>query len=65
VDWEIGLEEVKGNINQCGLFNMDRKPNPVAEAYQMLLQEFGQITIVPYGEMFEVTDRPARLKVEV
>jgi len=30
-----------------------------------LLEEFGQITIVQHGELFEVTGNPARLKVEV
>jgi len=65
VDWDIGLEKKNGTINECGLYDMNRKPHPVAEAYKMLLQEFGQITIVPYGEMLEITDRPARLKVEV
>jgi len=65
VDWDIGLKQKKGTINECGLFDMNRKPRPVAEAYKMLLQEFGQITIVPYGEMFEVTNRAARLKVVV
>lgn len=65
VDWDIALEQKKGTINECGLFDMNRKPHPVAEAYKMLLQEFGQITIVPYGEMLEITDRPATLKVEV
>lgn len=30
-----------------------------------LLEEFGQITIVPHGEIFEITDRPACLKVKV
>lgn len=64
VDWDIGLSKKVGNINQCGLFNMDRKPNPVAKAYKMLLKEFGQITIVPHAELFEITDRPAELKVE-
>ena len=65
VDWDIGLEKKVGKINECGLFDMDRKPHPVAAAYKMLLEEFGQITIVPYGEMLEITDRPAKLKVEV
>lgn len=65
VDWDKGLAEKVGTINECGLFNMNRKPHPVAEAYKMLLKDFGQITIVPYGEMFEITDRPAKLKVEV
>ncbi len=65
VDWEIGLTKKVGTINECGLYDMDRKPNPVAAAYKLLLKDFGQITIVPYGEMFEITDRPAELKVEV
>jgi len=30
-----------------------------------LLKEYGQITIFPHGELFEVTTRDARLKVEV
>ena len=65
VDWNIGLERKEGTVNACGLFDMDRKPRPVAKAYRALLEEFGQITIVPHGEMFEVTSRDARLKVEV
>lgn len=65
VDWDIGLEQIKGTINECGLFDINRRPHPVADAYKMLLQEFGQITIVPYGELLEITTRPARLKVEV
>ncbi len=65
VDWNIGLERKEGTVNGCGLFNLDRKPNPVAKEYRMLLEEFGQITIVPHGEIFEITDRPARLKVQV
>ncbi|MDJ0367525.1 family 1 glycosylhydrolase [Hymenobacter sp. H14-R3] len=65
IDWETGLAEKKGTVNACGLFDLDRKPRAVAEAYKMLLQEYGQITIVPHGELFEVTTRPATLKVEV
>jgi beta-glucosidase/6-phospho-beta-glucosidase/beta-galactosidase len=65
LDWETGLAEKKGTVNACGLFDLDRKPRAVAESYKMLLQEYGQITMVPHGELFEVTDRPATLKVEV
>jgi beta-glucosidase/6-phospho-beta-glucosidase/beta-galactosidase len=65
IDWDIGLAEKRGTVNPCGLYDLDRKPRPVAEAYRQLLNEFGQITIVPHGEMFEVTDEPAKLKVEV
>ena len=65
VDWEISLAKKKGKVNACGLFDMRRKPRPVAAAYRQLLEEFGQITIVPHGELFTVTEKPARLKVEV
>jgi beta-glucosidase/6-phospho-beta-glucosidase/beta-galactosidase len=65
IDWDIGLAEKRGRGNPCGLYDLDRKPRPVAQAYRELLQEFGQITIVPHAEVFEVTDQPARLKVEV
>lgn len=65
VDWDIAMEKKRGKVNPCGLYDLKRKPRPVAAAYRMLLEEFGQITIVPHGEIFEVTDRPARLKVEV
>ena len=48
-----------------GNLDLERKIRPVGNAYRALLEEFGQITIVPHGELFEVTDNPARLKVEV
>ena len=65
IDWDKGLERKVGTVNPCGLYDLDRQPRPVAAAYKMLLQEFGQITIVPHGELFEITTRPATLKVEV
>lgn len=65
IDWDCGLAKKLGHVNECGLYDLNRKPRKVAAAYRMLLEEFGQITIVPHGELFEVTERPARLKVEV
>lgn len=65
VDWDIALAQKKGTVNPCGLYDLQRKPRPVAQAYRQLLEEFGQITIVPNGEMFAVTNAPAMLKVEV
>ncbi|HEX8251146.1 MAG TPA: family 1 glycosylhydrolase [Pyrinomonadaceae bacterium] len=65
VDWDSELAEKKGSVNECGLYDLDRKPRPVADAYRQLLKEYGQITIVPHGEVFEMTREPARLKVEV
>ncbi|GAB2461699.1 hypothetical protein GCM10011375_13030 [Hymenobacter qilianensis] len=65
VDWDIGLTRKVGTVNACGLYDLDRNPRPVAAAYRQLLQEYGQITIVPHGEMFVITPKPATLKVEI
>lgn len=65
IDWNIALAEQRGIVNPCGLYDLDRQPRPVAAAYRQLLNEFGQITIIPHGEMFELTTQPARLKVDV
>ena len=65
IDWDVELARKCGHVNACGLYDLDRRPRPVAAAYRALLEEFGQITIVPHGEMFEITGRAARLKVEV
>ena len=65
IDWDTQMAEQNNRVQPCGLYDLDRKPRPVAQAYKDLLKEFGQITIVPHGEMFEITDRPARLKMQV
>jgi beta-glucosidase/6-phospho-beta-glucosidase/beta-galactosidase len=65
IDWDTNLAEERGTVNACGLYDLQRQPRPVAAAYRALLEEFGQITIVPHGEVFEVTDQPAQLKIEV
>ncbi|MGI8546240.1 MAG: family 1 glycosylhydrolase [Gemmatimonadaceae bacterium] len=65
IDWDLELTKKLGHVNPCGLYDLDRKPRPVAAAYRALIEEFGQITIVPHGEMFQIADQPARLKVEV
>ena len=65
VDWDTGLTERNGRVNPCGLYDLDRRPRPVAAAYRALLEEFGRITIVPHAEMFTTTGEPAMLKTEV
>ena len=65
IDWDTGLAQKNNTVNACGLYDLNRKPRPVADAYKMLLKEYGQITIFPHGEMFEITTKEARLKVEV
>ena len=63
INCDSQLKEVNNTVNAYGLYDLDRKPRPVAEAYKTLLKEFGQITVIPHAEMLEITERPARLKV--
>jgi beta-glucosidase/6-phospho-beta-glucosidase/beta-galactosidase len=65
VDWDIQLAEKRGTVNACGLYDMDRRPRPVSAAYRSLLQEFGRITALAHGEMFELTERDAEPRVEI
>lgn len=65
IDWDVELAQKNGAVNPCGLYDLERRPRAVAAAYRALLEEFGRITIVPHGEIFEVTDRAAQLKVEI
>ena len=65
VDWDIQLAEKRGRLNPCGLFDMDRKPRPVADAYRRLIDEFAGITALAHGEMFEFTQRDAAARLDV
>jgi hypothetical protein len=65
VDWDIQLVEKRGTVNACGLYDMDRRPRPVAAAYRSLLEEFGRITALAHGEMFELSNREAESRVEI
>ncbi|MGI8565999.1 MAG: family 1 glycosylhydrolase [Pyrinomonadaceae bacterium] len=54
VDWDIQLREIKGKVNQNGLYSLERKPNPVAQAFKDLCQRYSGIPIVesfPIGGM--------------
>ena len=65
VDWDIQLAEKKGTVNACGLYDLDRKPRKVAADYRQIIDSFGRISVMPHAEMLAITDRPARLKVDV
>lgn len=65
VDWDIALAEKRGTVNPCGLYDMDRKPRPVAAAYRILLGEFRHITALAHGEMFELTEEDAGFRDQV
>ena len=43
VDWDTQLREDNGNVNELGLYDLDRKIRPVGEAYRQLVCEWGDI----------------------
>ena len=65
VDWDIQLAEKRGNVNACGLYDMDRRPRKVAKDYRDLVDAFGRISVMPHAEMLTLSDKPARLKTDV
>jgi beta-glucosidase/6-phospho-beta-glucosidase/beta-galactosidase len=40
MDWDIALTDERNLVNPIGLYDMDRRPRPVAEAYRQLIHEF-------------------------
>ena len=59
VDWDTQLAEKHGRVNACGLYDMERRPRPVAAEYRKLIREFERITVLSHGEMFELSEREA------
>ncbi len=49
VDWDIALASVRGLVNPVGLYDLDRQPRPVADAYRQLLEEFADLPAFPEG----------------
>lgn len=43
VDWDSALRHDVGNINELGLFDLDRKIMPVGEAYKTLISQWKEI----------------------
>lgn len=40
IDWNIGLSKPLGNVFPVGLFDLNRDPRPVAQAYQYLIEMY-------------------------
>lgn len=55
VDWDIQLREIRGRVNPNGLFTLERKPHPVAEAFRELCRRYGD---APLLESFPVGTMP-------
>jgi beta-glucosidase/6-phospho-beta-glucosidase/beta-galactosidase len=59
VDWDTQLTETHGRVMPCGLYDLERRPRPVAAEYRKLIREFERSTVLGQGEMFELTEREA------
>jgi beta-glucosidase/6-phospho-beta-glucosidase/beta-galactosidase len=55
VDWDVALTEKRGMVNGCGLYDLNRTPNPVAAEYRALIQEYRQLPVSPMETLFEMT----------
>jgi beta-glucosidase/6-phospho-beta-glucosidase/beta-galactosidase len=54
VDWDSALRHDAGNVNELGLFDLDRKIMPVGEAYRDLIVQWKDvITEESYGLIFQ------------
>jgi len=42
VDWDIQLREIRGTVNSNGLYNLERRPNPVASTFQEISRDYGR-----------------------
>ena len=49
VDWDTALREDNERVNPLGLYDLDRNPRPVAEAYRTLIQSWSGL--LPTGSM--------------
>lgn len=64
IDWNTGMVQKNGTVMPCGLYDIDRHQRPVGAAYKQLLDEFGQIALIPKAEVLTLSQDAARLRIE-
>ncbi len=68
MDWGMALDKDFGVVTPVGLYDLSRRPRPVAGAFRELLREFGGETLLPGSSVFSLLSpedasleqRPAR-----
>src|SRR5919202_2454444 len=58
VDWDSALALDRGVVNPVGLYDLERRPRPVAAAYRELLRQFGAEPLLPYSRALGVYQGP-------
>ncbi len=43
IDWDTALREDNGNVNECGLYDLNRKIRPVGKEYKELIERWREI----------------------
>jgi beta-glucosidase/6-phospho-beta-glucosidase/beta-galactosidase len=56
VDWNIGLSRSLGNVNPVGLFDLNREPRPVAQAYRHLVRMFDAENLLDDAKVQDVEE---------
>lgn len=59
VDWDTELREKNGRVTPCGLYDLDRRPRPVAADYRALIGEYAGIGPVLRAGFLSPSDTPA------
>jgi len=54
VDWNVGLSRAVGNIFPVGLYDLNRDPRPVAQAYKHLVEMFRDEPLLPGAEVLGI-----------
>jgi len=57
VDWDSALTQDRGVVNPLGLFDLQRRPRPVAAAYREMLLQFGSEPLVPNSTVLTFTHK--------
>ncbi len=42
IDWDVALADERNMVNPIGLYDLDRRPRPVATAYRRIIREFAE-----------------------
>jgi beta-glucosidase/6-phospho-beta-glucosidase/beta-galactosidase len=51
MDWDSALTLQRGVVNPLGLYDLARRPRPVAAAYRELINRFVEEPLLPYGSV--------------
>ena len=54
IDWNIGLSRAVGNVFPVGLYDLNRDPRPVAQAYKHLVEMFRDEPFIAGAELLEM-----------